>query len=210
MSLKIKRCESNPIVWPGKWDWRMSNAYNPAAYYENGKFYLFERTAGSLRPHHCYVGLLVSNDGIHFEHVFEKPVLTPQMIGYEHGSVQDPRVVKIEDTYYMTFAFRRFSWNIIPTGLGVPDATPCEYPGFDFANDKNQTRSGIATSKDLFNWEFSGWATPDDIDDRDVILFPEKINGKFALLRRPIGYVDFNTHHSEQHPSIRISFSTDF
>ena len=60
MALKITRCPENPIVWPGKWDWRMSNVYNPAAIYEDGRFYLYERTAGSLRPHHCYVGLIES------------------------------------------------------------------------------------------------------------------------------------------------------
>jgi predicted GH43/DUF377 family glycosyl hydrolase len=209
MTPRIARCPENPIVWPGKWDWRMSNAYNPAVIYEDGRFFMYERTAGSLRPHHCYVGLLQSEDGVHFQHLSDKPVLTPAMVGSEHGSVQDPRVVRIEDTYYMTFAFRRFSWDIYPTGVGVPQASQGQYPGFDPSKDKNQTRSGIAVSKDRLHWEFFGWATPEDIDDRDVILFPEKIDGRFALLRRPIGFVDTGTKHSEEHPSIRISYSTD-
>jgi predicted GH43/DUF377 family glycosyl hydrolase len=209
MPLKITRCPQNPIVWPGKWDWRMSNAYNPAVLYEGGRFYMYERTAGSLRPHHCYIGLLESEDGVHFRHLSDKPVLTPEMVGYEYGSVQDPRVVKIEDTYYMTFAFRRFAWNIHPTGLGVPEAHQAQFPGFEPAKDKNQTRSGIAVSKDRVHWDFLRWATPRDVDDRDVILFPEKIAGRFALLRRPIGFVDTDTAHSEEAPSIRISYSTD-
>ncbi len=209
MTVKITRCAENPIVQPGKWGWRMSNAYNPGALYEDGRFFLYERTAGSLRPHHCFVGLLESTDGVHFQHVSDKPVLSPEMMGYPYGSVQDPRVVKIENTYYMTFAFRRYAWSISPTGLGVPDAAQSVFPGFDPAKDKNQTRSGIAVSKDRVHWEFFGWATPDDIDDRDVILFPEKIGGRFALLRRPIGFVDTATGHSEEHPSIRISFSSD-
>jgi predicted GH43/DUF377 family glycosyl hydrolase len=209
MALRITRCPENPIVWPGKWDWRMSNVYNPAAIYEDGRFYLYERTAGSLRPHHCYVGLLESEDGVHFRHLSDKPVVSPEMIGAKYGSVQDPRVVKIEDTYYMTFAFRRFAWNIYPTGLGVPEASQGQFPGFDPSKDINQTRSGIAVSKDRLHWEFLGWATPSDIDDRDVILFPEKIAGRFALLRRPIGFVDTDTGHGEEHPSIRISYSTD-
>jgi predicted GH43/DUF377 family glycosyl hydrolase len=209
MSLRITRCAENPIVWPGKWDWRMSNAYNPGALYEDGTFYLYERTAGSLRPHRCFVGLLESADGVRFRHVSEEPVLSPEMIGFPHGSVQDPRVVKIEDTYYMTFAFRRYAWSISPTGVGVPDAAQTGFPGFDPARDKNQTRSGIAVSQDRVHWEFSGWATPEGIDDRDVILFPEKIGGRFALLRRPIGFVDTDTGHGEEHPSIRISFSSD-
>lgn len=55
MTVKITRCAENPIVQPGKWGWRMSNAYNPGALYEDGRFFLYERTAGSLRPHHCFV-----------------------------------------------------------------------------------------------------------------------------------------------------------
>ena len=187
----------------------MSNAYNPGVLHEAGRFYLYERTAGSLRPHHCTVGLPESEDGVHFQHVADKPVFSPEMVGYPYGSVQDPRVVKIEETYYMTFAFRRFAWNVFPTGLGVPEANQAQFPGFNPATDKNQTRSGIAVSKDRIRWEFFGWATPDDMDDRDVILFPEKIGGRFALLRRPIGYVDTETGHSEEHPSICISYSTD-
>jgi predicted GH43/DUF377 family glycosyl hydrolase len=209
MAPKIARCPENPIVWPGKWAWRMSNAYNPAVIYDEGKFYMFERTAGSLRPHCCQVGLLESEDGVHFAHVSDEPVLTASMLGYEHGSVQDPRVVKIGDTYYMTFAFRRFAWNIYPTGLGVPEASQPEYPRFDPKADKNQTRSGIAVSKDRLHWDFLAWATPEGIDDRDCILFPERIGGRFALLRRPIGFVDTDTGHSEENPSMRISFSED-
>ena len=80
MALKITRCAENPIVWPGKWDWRMSNAYNPGALYEDGRFFLYERTAGSLRPHICFVGLLESADGVHFLHVSDKPIFSPQML----------------------------------------------------------------------------------------------------------------------------------
>jgi predicted GH43/DUF377 family glycosyl hydrolase len=203
------RCVENPIVWPGRWDWRMSNAYNPGLLHEEGKFYLYERAAGSLRPHRCVVGLLESDDGVHFRHVSDQPVFTPEMVGAPYGSVQDPRVVRIDDTCYMTFAFRRYAWSIDPTGLGVPEARQSEFPGFDPAMDRNQTRSGIAVSKDRVHWEFLGWATPPDVDDRDVILFPEKIGGRYALLRRPIGFVSTDTGHGEEHPSIRLSFSED-
>ena len=100
--MKIKRYADNPIVVPGKYEWRMSNSFNPGALYDEGKFYLYERTAGGLYPFHCYIGLLESDDGIHFSHVCDQPVFTPEMAGSQYGSVQDARVVRIEDTYYMT------------------------------------------------------------------------------------------------------------
>jgi predicted GH43/DUF377 family glycosyl hydrolase len=210
MPPKIARCPENPIVWPGKWEWRMSNVYNPAVLLDDdGRFYMYERASGSLRPHHCQLGMLESDDGVHFRHTSDKPVFTPEMAGSRYGSVQDPRIARIEGLYYITYAFRRYAWSISPTGLGVPDACQGEFPGFDPAADKNQTRSGIAVSRDRVHWEHLAWATPADIDDRDCILFPEKIGGRFAMLRRPIGYVDTSTGHSEEHPSIRISFSRD-
>jgi len=209
MDLKITRCPENPIVRPGLYDWRMSNVYNPGVIFDDGRFYMYERAAGSLRPHRCSIGLLASDDGVRFRHVLDRPVFTPEMAGSSCGSVQDPRVVRIDGAYYMTYAFRRFAWSMSPTGLGVPDSSQTPFPGFDPAKDKNQTRSGIAVSKDRVHWEHLAWATPAEIDDRDVILFPEKIAGRFALLRRPIGYVGTDTGHGAEHPSIRISFSED-
>ncbi len=166
------RCPANPIVVPGKHPWRMSNVFNPGVLYEDGTFYLYERAAGGLRPFHCYIGMLQSNDGIHFEHVVDHPVFTPAMAGSLYGNVQDPRVVKIDDTYYMTYAFRPYAWNSYPTGLGVPESEEASFPGFSGASEENQTRSGIAISKDRIHWQHLVWATPEGIDDRDVILFP--------------------------------------
>ena len=100
----------------------MCSVYNPAVIYDEGRFTLYERASGSLRPVAAAtaVGLLESDDGVHFRHVSDKPVFTPEMAGSRYGSVQDPRVVKIDGTYYMTYAFRRFAWSIHPTGLGSP------------------------------------------------------------------------------------------
>ena len=208
MKLEIKRCPENPIVTPGKFAWRMSNSFNPAVIFENNKFYMYERAAGGLRPFHNYLGMLESEDGIHFIHSSDRPVLTPEMIGSKYGSVQDPRIVKIEDTYYITFAFRPYAWNSNPTGLGVPESSQAKHPGFDGDESKNQTRSGIAVSDDLKNWKFLSWVNSMDIDDRNVILFPEKLEGKYAVLRRPSGFVTTNAQH-ETHPAIQISYSED-
>ncbi|MGC9348298.1 MAG: glycosidase [Anaerolineae bacterium] len=211
MDVLFDRCPENPIITPGTYEWRMSNTFNPGVLYEGGKFYLYERTAGGLRPFHCYIGMLESDDGVNFTHVSDQPVFTPAMAGSEYGSVQDPRVVKIEDTYYMTYAYRPYAWNSYPTGLGVPESTEAEFPGFTGASEENQTRSGIAISKDRVHWQHYAWATPKEVDDRDVILFPEKIGGKFAMLRRPLQFVspDHSALESVDAPGIWITFSDD-
>lgn len=216
------RCPENPIVVPGGYDWRMAATFNPGVIRdEDGRFYLYERTAGQLRPFHCYIGLLDSDDGIHFTQVGTQPVFTPEMAGSSYGSVQDPRVVKIDGAYYMTYAFRPFAWSSNPTGVGVPESHESDFPGVERApivtdsgsknvsnaRPDNMTRSGIAVSQDRVHWQHHVWATPPDMDDRDVILFPEKINDRFALLRRPLQWV--GPEYGTEHPGIWLSFSED-
>ena len=105
------RHPANPIIVPGRYEWRRAATFNPGAFLDDdGKFYLYERAAGGLRPFICTIGLLSSEDGVHFIHVTDTPVFTPEKAGSEYGSVQDPRVHKMDGRYYMTFAFRPFAW----------------------------------------------------------------------------------------------------
>ncbi|MWV46022.1 glycosidase [Paenibacillus sp. HJL G12] len=188
--MRIERSEANPIVVPGQYDWRRVTVFNPAVILKDGKFYMIERTAGSLTPFQCFFGLLESEDGVHFKHVLDRPVIHPEQFGFPYGSIQDPRIVHIEGTYYLNYAMRPCSMNYYPTGLGVPNSSKPDYPdGWGQSPGDWLTRSSIAVSKDLINWDFLCDTTPLDINDRDNILFPEKINGKFVLLRRPEEYV---------------------
>jgi predicted GH43/DUF377 family glycosyl hydrolase len=203
----FSRHPENPIVVPGLFDWRMATVFNPGVLYDEGRFYMYERAAGQLRPFHCYIGMLESDDGVHFTQVGDQPVFTPEMAGSKYGSVQDPRVVKIDGLYYMTYAFRPYAWNSNPTGVGVPESTETTFPGFSGKPEENQTRSGIAVSEDRIHWRHLCWPTPMELDDRDVILFPEKINGRFALLRRPLQFV--GPEYGTDYPAIWICFSED-
>lgn len=202
------RHPENPIVVPGLYDWRRAVTFNPGVLLDDdGRFYMYERTAGGLRPFHCFIGMLESDDGIHFTHTTDEPVFTPEMAGSRFGSVQDPRVAKIDGTYYMTYAYRPYAWNSHPTGVGVPESYEPTFPEFSGRSEENMTRSGIAVSTDRVNWKHLAWATPAEIDDRDVILFPEKIGGRYALLRRPLQYV--GPEGSAGQPGIWLAFSED-
>src|SRR5688500_12742998 len=113
---RFARHPENPIVVPGLYDWRMATVFTPGVPRDDdGRFYMYERAAGQLRPFHCYIGMLESDDGVHFTHVSDEPVWTPERAGSPYGSVQDPRVVKIDGRYYMTYAFRPYAWNSHPT-----------------------------------------------------------------------------------------------
>ena len=208
MPFQFKRHPENPIVTPGVYDWRRCVVFNPGVLLDDdGRFYMYERAAGQLRPFHCYIGMLDSDDGVHFKLTKSEPVFTPEMAGSKYGSVQDPRVAKIDGVYYMSYAYRPFAWSSNPTGLGVPHSTETQYPGFSGNPLENMTRSGIAVSTDRVNWTHKYWPTPVELDDRDVILFPEKVNGKFALLRRPLQFI--GAKYGTEKPGIWICFSDD-
>lgn len=202
--MQIQRYEKNPIVIPGMYDWRRVATFNPACILEDGTFYMLERACSGLKPLQCRIGLLKSDDGFHFTHVTQQPVFTPEQLGCPAGTIEDPRVTKIDGTYYMIFAHRPFNYNCYPTGIAEPVYTPLIGKMFEGIN---LTRSGIAVSHNLVDWQFLSWITPPDVDDRDNVLFPEKIGGKYAMLRRPMGYV--GEEYGCDGPSVWISYSDD-
>lgn len=180
--LQITRHPQNPIITPGGQHWRRATVFNPAAIEHEGRIYLFERAAAEMRPNICWIGALVSDDGVNFTHLSDEPVLSPAMIGWPEGSVQDPRVVKIDDTFYMSYAARPYAIHI---GQSADFSMEEFYPAIK-NGACNITRSGIATSQDLLTWKHHSFCTPEGVDDRDVILFPEKIDNRFVALRRPL------------------------
>lgn len=204
MKLNIEKYKKNPIVVGGGHSWRKAGTFNPGVIYDNGKFYMYERATESLRPFICHIGLLESDDGYDFKLVKDTPVLSAKDLGYDQGTVEDPRVVKIEDRYYMTFAYRPYTYNCCPNGLGVPDYTPL-VGKLDVG--VNHTLSAIAVSDDLINFEVISKINTHEVDERDNILFPEKIDGRYCLLRRPKGYV--GEAYGCTGPSIWISYSDD-
>ena len=129
------------------------------------------------------------------------------MIGYPEGSVQDARIVKIEDKYYMNYAMQPYGFDCYPNGKGIPLYDTDNYPDWKKRPYPMITQSGIAVSEDRENFNHLCYTSPPDIDDRDHALFPEKINGRFVLLRRPIEFV--GKKYGTLKPGIWISNSED-
>jgi predicted GH43/DUF377 family glycosyl hydrolase len=205
--MKVTRCPENPIVVPGLYPWRKATCFNPAVIRDGGKFYMVERAAGGLRPFHCFFGLLESDDGVHFTHVQDQPIVTPADLGFPHGSIQDPRLVKIDGTFYLTYALRPASYGYSPTGVGKPDEHYYSYPGVYGDQTLYRTRSGVMASADLLHWKQIAYTTPFEINDRDNILFPEKIGGRFALLRRPEEWI--GPEYGTEKPGMWLTYSDD-
>lgn len=204
----LKKSESNPILSPNPSnDWENLAVCNPGAWYENGTFYLLYRAAGDDEDHYIRFGLARSYDGVNFERANKCPVFGPSCNGPDMGGVEDARIVKFGDEFYVTYAYRSFPpgryWTFPHDVVRLPQAGP-DAPAVYRENIAN---SGLAMTKDFITWRRLGRITQSNLDDRDVILFPEKINGKFVLLHRPKEWV--GEKYGCKHPAIWITYSDD-
>jgi predicted GH43/DUF377 family glycosyl hydrolase len=130
--------------------------FNPAAVLFNGKTILLYReqdSAGTSR-----IGYASSDDGLHFI-PREQPVLAPAADYEKEGGVEDPRLVKIGDTFYLTY-----------TGYNKKDAQLC-----------------LATSEDLLHWDRKGVILPaykgtwNSGWTKSGAIVPERVGGKWWM-----------------------------
>ncbi|MEI7765967.1 MAG: glycosidase [Phycisphaerae bacterium] len=202
--MQLQRYTGNPIVIPGGPAWRQIATFNPGVVLHEGTFFMLERAVSSLAPLYSHFGLLESKDGFNFKLSSDQPVFTAAMLGTPRGTVEDPRLVKLDDWFYMTYVHRNYASSCFPNGKSVPNYhNVTDVP----AGDPNNYRTGLARSRDLRKWENLGLVTPAEVDDRDCVLFPEKINGRYAMLRRPLDYV--GPQFGCDRPSIWLSYSDD-
>lgn len=115
---------------------------------------------------------------------------------YEQHGVEDARIVKIEDSYYMTYtaydgvntlgalAISKDLIHFEKKGLVTPKINYQEYVRFIQQSDQSK----LSPKYYYFFNLFAEIGLVDDefryLRDKDVVLFPRKINGKFAMLHR--------------------------
>lgn len=214
--MKIVKYKDNPILKPNNNGWENRCVLNPAVIYDDDrkKFIMLYRAAGNDVRHQIVFGLAESDDGFNFKRVSDKPVFAPNHDEPEGGCVEDPRLVKIGDLYYMTYAARAYApgqyW-LVPYIEGVSKA-PMYLDESDVRGEvlpkfaeENLSISYLAITKDFRTYKKFGRITESGIDDRDVLIFPEKIDGKFVMISRP----KFKDIPNLTMPSIWITMTDD-
>lgn len=191
--MKLARYEGNPILSPHpEHPWEDLAVFNPAAWYDDAKkeVLLLYRAAESHPEYKCCFGLAKSRDGYRFERVSDEPVLRPSIEGFDGATIQDPRMVKIGDYYYITYACRHYPFGQfwIPKDAQRYTRPECP-PDFPRYLRINATLTGLCMTKDFTTWIRAGSLTDPLLDDRDVILFPEKVGGKYVMIHRPLEWV---------------------
>lgn len=209
--MKLERYPGNPILSPcPDHKWEDLAVFNPAAWYDQSKreVLLLYRAAESGPEYKCWFGLASSRDGFHFERVSDQPCLSPSIEGFDGATIQDPRIVKMGDWFYVTYACRHFPFGQfwqpeVRQRYVTPDCPP-EFPRYLRVN---ATLTGLAMTRDFKSWIRAGWITDPLLDDRDAVLFPERVGGRFALIHRPLEWV--GPEYGTEHACAWIAFSTD-
>jgi 4-O-beta-D-mannosyl-D-glucose phosphorylase len=145
--------------------------FNAGAIYLNGKFYLMNRVEGNDRK--SFFAVAESDDGVNFK-FWDYPVVMPETENPD-VNVYDMRLVQHEDGWI---------YGLFCTERKDPDA-----PRGDTSSAV--AACGIARTKDLKTWErLADLKTPSP-QQRNVVLHPEFVNGKYALYTRPQdGFID--------------------
>ena len=151
-----RRLSEQPVISRQGDGWESAGTFNPAVVLRDGKIIMLYRAQDMLGT--SRLGYAESADGIHFTRRPE-PVLSPETDYEKDGGVEDPRLVRFGDTYYLTY-----------TGYNKKDAQLC-----------------LATSKDLIHWERKGIILPAYKGKWNVrwtksgAIIPKKINGKYWM-----------------------------
>ena len=163
---------------------------NPAVISYNNSIHIFYRAVG--KGNYSSIGYCRLSAPMQIAEQFDSPVLFPQF-DYEVHGVEDPRIVRIDDLFYLTYtaydgvnalgalAVSRDLQTWEKKGIITPQIT---YDAFRYLAESK----GIINEKYLrFNEDFRFPAKQNQkimVWDKNVIFFPRRINGKLHFLHR--------------------------
>lgn len=154
--MKLKRYEGNPILTARDFPRPVNSVFNAGAAKHGDEYVLLNRVE-DLEGLSC-LWVARSQDGLHFT-----PDPQPAMVRateghyatYEEYGIEDPRITRIDGVYYVTYTC-------------YSRYAPCV---------------GLARTSDFRAFERMGIITLPQ--NKDVVLFPEKVGGRYARLDRP-------------------------
>lgn len=174
MEVVLTRHKNNPIMMPTKHAWENKAVYNPGVTIYDGRILILYRAQGDDMI--SRFGLAFSDDGYHIAERLPEPVFEPDLdTEYEQLGVEDPRISKIGDSYYIAYT----AASLYPAlfGQGVEERESGETPW--------RVRVSIAHTADFRTFSRHGVIVT-HVDSKDAALFPERIKNQFLLIHRVI------------------------
>ncbi len=172
-AISLRKFESNPIISPSPHSyWESTATFNPSAVFGDGKVHLIYRAIGAGDI--SMFGYASSKDGFtidnrskhpaYFHAVqMDKSLPFPNYVsgGGGLGGCEDPHLTKIDNIVYMLYTSFD-GWGSIRIAL-----TSISFE--DFVRER-------------WNWKKPVFISPPGEIHKNWVLFPEKINGKYAIL----------------------------
>jgi len=153
----LHRWENNPAITLEDVPYRCNAVFNGTPVKIDGQYLLLFRVEG--QQGYSFFSLARSNDGFHFS-VDDRPCLLPAKEEpfriWEENGIEDPRLTTIDGRHYIMYT----------------------------AVSRYGPRIALARTEDLET--FQRIALVSSPGNKDGVLFPEKINGLYARLDRPI------------------------
>lgn len=147
-------------------------AFNPGAIELNGTFYLVARMEGVDRK--SFFAVAESDSGVDGFRLWDHPVVMPETEEPD-VNVYDMRLTKHEDGWI---------YGVFCTERKDPDAAPGDL-------SSAVAQAGLARTKDLLTWERLPDLKTGSAQQRNVVLHPEFVDGKYAFYTRPQdGFID--------------------
>jgi predicted GH43/DUF377 family glycosyl hydrolase len=169
----LSRFEGNPIISPNPQnDWESWQTFNAGAIILNGKVHFLYRAIGSDGI--SRFGYANSRDGFHIDERLPNPVYEHPLVNNNHnftiysyasggswGGAEDPRITRVEneDKLYVTYTACDNGLRVALTSIKVED----------FLSKK-------------WNWKKTVMISPPGEINKNWVIFPKKINGKYAIL----------------------------
>lgn len=149
----VTRYQGNPIITNEMMPFNCRGVFNSSAVKHNGKYVMVLRAEGYNLIDSFWVAH--SDDGYSWKIGDMIPIPDTEEYRKYGANQYDPRITKIDDTYYITF---------------------CVHGPID-------VRMGLMVTKDFKDFVWKGFLTGSGF--RNTVLFPEKIDGLYTALERP-------------------------
>lgn len=165
---------NNPILIPNKDNlWESEAVFNCAILYDGKKIHMLYRAIGEYEHYFSRIGYASSDDGYTFKRRNE--IAINPTFDYEKFGIEDPRLSEIDNQIYITYVV-------------LPDR-PKKGP---------MVSTALATTSDYSKFDRLGIITGEGTDNKDVVLFPNKLPSKnpindesmkYFCLHRPSSWV---------------------
>lgn len=163
---------------------------NPGVLREGDSVHLFYRAV--RKGNHSSIGYCRLDGPLTIAERWDKPFMIPEF-EYESQGVEDARIVKIDDLFYMTYtaydgtnargalAISKDLWHFTKQGIIVP---PITYAEFVFLAESDGKVNENYYRNHKFYYQEADPEKKIMLWDKNVIFFPRRIDGKLVFLHR--------------------------